>query len=245
MPLQSAKGSEGWQFKQCGSGRFLGETAEHANMKAKITLMAILGTLALSVALGRGQVLNLSGATLEGSLTNQTLINSATSANDGIISTWVINDPSVDSHGYIFIYQLENKGPDDVIGVNFNSFSSSQYIGSQSYSNVYNGTLSGFISPTENLTPNFSYDVITGGGAATFTGDLPMGAASWLVTIDTDVTSFNTGYGLTQDDFQSHGLILAPNAAIYITPEPSSALLLLAGSACFYAVLRWRRAIDS
>jgi hypothetical protein len=213
-------------------------------MKANIILMAVFGVLVLTAASSRGQVLDLTGATVQGQLPGQTLVNSATSANDGIISTWVISDSSIDSKGYIFIYQLENQGPDDITGINFNSYSPSQYLSSLSYSNVVNGTLSGSLAPSVTFSPNFTFDTITGGGAATFNGDLAMGKVSWFIAIDTDVTSINTGYGLTQDDFQSHGLILAPIAATYTVPEPSSALMLLVGSACFYAVLRWRRATD-
>ncbi|HEV2329506.1 MAG TPA: hypothetical protein VGY56_12045 [Verrucomicrobiae bacterium] len=213
-------------------------------MKAKIILMACVGALALSAASSRGQSLNLSGATLEGSLVNQTLINSATSANDGEISTWVVSDSAIDSQGYIFIYQLQNNGPDDIIGVNFNKYLASQYVGSLSYSNVDSGSLPGHLMPSVTFTPNFTYNTITAGGAATFTGDLPMGKTSWFIAIDTDVNSFQTGYALAQDDYQAHGLILAPDAATYSTPEPSSAMILLVGSACFFAILRWRRAMD-
>ena len=213
---------------------------------AGIIVMAVLGMSALSVASSRAQMLNLSGATFAGSVSNQTLINSGTSANDGEVSSWVVNDPSVDSQGYIFIYQMENQGPDTITGVNFNNFNSSQFVGSLVVSNVYNGSLAGSLSPTVTLSPTFAYDTITAGGAATFNGALNMGATSWFVVVETDVTSFNSGFALTQDDFQSHGAIYAPNFAIYSVPEPSSAgLLLLAASACFYAVLRWRRAIDS
>jgi hypothetical protein len=186
--------------------------------------------LLIAVASSRGQSLNLSGATLEGELTGQTLFNSGTGANDGIVSTWVISDSSIDSQGYIFIYQLENVGPDDVTGVNFNNFSPSQYLGSESYSNAYNGSLSGALSPTITANPNFTFDTITGGGAATFNGDLGMGATSWLMAIDTDVSAFNNGYALAQDDFQANGDVLAPNYAVYPVPEPSSlSLTLLAG----------------
>jgi hypothetical protein len=205
--------------------------------------MAVFGVLALSAASSSGQSLDLSGATVEGSLTGQTMVNSGTGANDGTISTWVLNDSSIDSHGYIFVYQLENQGPDDITGINFNNYSASQYIGSESYSNVFNGSLSGALTPTVTLSPNFTFDTVTQGGAATFNGDLPPGEISWFVTIDTDVSSFNNGYALSQDDFQAHGNILAPNYAVFGVPEPSSAIMLLAGFACFYAILRWRRAI--
>lgn len=214
-------------------------------MKAKIIIMAVVGALALSVASSKGQVLNLTGATVEGTLSGQTMINSGNSANDGIVSSWVVSDSSLDSSGYIFVYQLENGGPDDITGVNFNNYNPSQYMSSESYSNVENGTLSGSMTPSVTLNPNFTFDTITAGGAATFNGDLPMNKVSWFIAVYTDVNSFNTGYVLGQDDYQDHGLIDAPNAAIYVVPEPSSALMLLAGFACFYAVLRWRRAIDN
>lgn len=230
-------------MQKCRSGRSLGVTADHANMKANI-IMAVVGALALTAASSTGQSLNLSGATLEGSLVNQTLINSATSANDGEISTWVVSDSSIDSEGYIFIYQLQNNGPDDIIGVNFNKYLASQYVSSLSYSNVDSGSLPGHMIPSVTFTPNFTYNTITAGGAATFTGDLPIGKTSWFIAINTDVNSFQTGYALAQDDYQDHGLILAPDAATYTTPEPSSALMLLAGFACFYAVLRSRRAME-
>lgn len=184
-----------------------------------------------------------------GSLTNQTLINSATSANDGEVSSWVVSDSDLDPQGYIFIYQLENQGPDTIVGINFNNFGSAQYVSSLMASNVTG--LAGSMRPTVSLYPNFTFETVTAGGAATFGTfspdvSLAMGATSWFVVIDTDVTSFTSGFALTQDDFQAHGGILAPNFAVYTTPEPSSAaLMLLAGCICFYAILRGRRAIDS
>lgn len=216
-------------------------------MNAKIITLAVFGALALSVAASRGQTLSLTGTTLEGSLTDQTLYNSGTEANDGTVSSWVYSGSS----GYIFIYQLENQGPDQIIGANFNNFSPSQYVSSLVASNVLaNGSsLPGSVSPTVSVYPNFSYETVTSGGAATF-GLIPpdpglnMGAVSWYVVIDTDVTSFNTGYALTQDDFQAHGEILAPNYAVFGVPEPSSAIMLLAGFACFYGILKFRRAMD-
>jgi hypothetical protein len=213
------------------------------SMKSAI-IIAVVGALAVSAASSRGQMLNLAGATLEGALTNQALMNTGTGANDGTVSTWVYNDSSVDSQGYIFIYQLENQGPDEITGANFNNFSPSQYIASGSYSNVFNGSLPGSLKPPGTLFPNFTFDTVTTGGAATFNGGLNMGAVSWYVVIDTDVTSFNAGYALTQDDFQAHGDILAPNFAIFTVPEPTSAVLLLAGCACFFGILRCRRAME-
>ncbi|HEV2454250.1 MAG TPA: hypothetical protein VGY98_08315 [Verrucomicrobiae bacterium] len=210
-----------------------------------IVFVAVLGTLALSMVSSTGQVLDLTGATVEGSLSGQTLFDSGTSANDGIISSWVVKSSAIDPSGYIFVYQLKNEGPDEVTGANFNNFGLSQYISSESYSNVVNGSLSGSITPTVTLNPNFTYDTITGGGAATFNGGLNTGAVSWFIAINTDITSFTTGYGLAQDNFQAHGEIYAPNFAVYGVPEPPSALMLLVGTACFYAILRGRRALGN
>ena len=213
----------------------------------KIIIAAVAALLAGSVTSSMGQALDLYTATLEGDATNQVLMNSGTSANDGMISSWVVSDSSVDSHGYIFIYQLENNGPDDITGVNFNSFNSADVIGTGVYSNVYVGgsfTMPDALNVTSISTPTFTFDTVTGGGAATFNGDLAMGAVSWFVVIDTDVTSFQTGYGLTQDDFQAHGGILAENFAVYGVPEPSSLVLLTGGIACLYLILRCRRAMS-
>jgi hypothetical protein len=214
----------------------------------KIIIAAVIALLAGSVTSSMGQALNLtSGATLEGDSTNQVLMNSGTAANDGTISTWVVSDSAVDSRGYIFVYQLENSGPDDITGVNFNNFSSPDVIGTGVYSNVYVGgtfTMPGALNVTSISTPSFAFDTVTGGGAATFNGDLAMGAESWFVVIDTDVSSFQTGYALTQDNFQAHGDILAENFAVFTVPESSSAVILLGGFACFYVILRCRRALS-
>ncbi len=214
---------------------------------AGTVVMTVLGALVLSVASSRGQIsyLNLPG-TLEGSLAGQTLSNSGTSANDGTVSSWVVSDPSINSGGYIFIYQIENGGPDDLTGVNFNSFAGVNVFSAEQYSNV-NVNASQLPGATWGYGgPNFSFDTVTGGGAATFNGDLGMGATSWFFVLETSSTSINTGYALTQDDFQAHGEIYAPDFAVFAVPEPSAgALLLLATSACFYGILRWRRSMDS
>jgi hypothetical protein len=218
---------------------------------AKILIITVLGALTVSVAASSGQTLSLAGGTLEGSLTNQTLMNSGTGANNGTVSSWVYSDSSIDSHGYIFIYQLENQGPDEITGANFNNFSSSQFISSVLCSNVFvgNDSLPGSLAPNISDYPNFTFETVTGGGAASYAlispdSGLNVGTATWFVVIDTDVTSFNTGYALTQDDFQAHGDILAPNFATFGVPEPSSAVMLLAGFACFYGILRCRRSIE-
>lgn len=206
--------------------------------------VVIVASLALRAASAHAQTLNLSGGTVVGSLPNQTLLNTATSANDGKISTWVISDLSLDSQGYIFVYQVQNEGPDEITGANFNNFNSGQFVGSGAYSNV-DGTLSGSLTVTPNSHPSFTFDTITTGGAATFNGGLDMGDTSWFEVVDTDVSSFNTGYGLTQDDFQANGEILAPNFAVFSVPEPSSPLLSLAGFASLFGLFGFRRAVKA
>ena len=220
------------------------------NMKARKTIIAaVAALLAVSVASSRGQTLNLTGGTFEGDLTNQTLVNSGTGASEGTISTWVVKDSSLDSQGYIFIYQLENSGPDDITGVSLNDFGGSLATTppSGSYSNII-GSVS-LLVPTA-VTPvtahtAFTFNIVTSGGAATFDGDLPGGySLSWFLVVYSDVNSFATGYALAQDNFQDHGDILAPMAAVYTVPEPSSMILLTSGILCFYAILRCRRAMS-
>lgn len=206
-------------------------------------MAVVLGALALSVTSSRGQTLNLTGGTVEGSLTNQELFDSVSSAHDGSISTWVVSDPSADSSGLIFIYQLENSGPDTIGGANFNQFSTGQLMTEGSYSSIAGLTL--LDSQPTDPDGNFTFDFLSSKGAATFSGELSNdGTYSWFIVIDTDVNSFNTGYALEQDDFQAHGDIYAPNLAVYGVPEPSSAVILLGGFACLYGILRWRRAMN-
>jgi hypothetical protein len=209
--------------------------------------VVIVASLALWVASAHAQMLNLSGGSVVGSLPSQTLLNTVTGANDGQISTWVVSDSSLDSQGYIFIYQVQNEGPDEITGVNFNNFNPSQFVGSGAYSNVVNATLSGSLPvvPLHFMSPSFTYDTITSGGAATFNGGLDMGDTSWFEVVDTDVNSFNTGYALTQDDFQANGDILAPNYAVFGVPEPSSPFLLLAALASFCGLSRFHRAANA
>jgi hypothetical protein len=208
--------------------------------------VVIVAASALAAASIHAQTLDLSGATLEGSLTGQTLLNTVTAANDGNISTWVVSDSSLDSQGYIFIYQLQNEGPDEVTGVNFNKFNPGQFVGAGAYSNVVHLTLSGSLPvvPLNFMSPSFTFDTITGGGAATFNGGLDMGDTSWFEVVLTDVSAFTTGYALSQDDFQANGTILAPNFATFGVPEPSSSVMLLAGVASFYGLFRFRRAAN-
>jgi hypothetical protein len=204
--------------------------------------VVIVAASVLAVASIHAQTLDLTGATLKGSLVNQTMMNTATAANDGQISTWVVSDASLDSQGYIFIYQLQNEGPDEVTGVNFNKFTPGQFVGSGAYSNEVSGILTGSLNVTPTMTPTFTFDTITSGGAATFNGGLDMGDTSWFEVVFTDVSAFNNGYALSQDDFQANGNILAPDFATFGVPEPPSSLVLLAGLAAFYGLFRFRRA---
>jgi hypothetical protein len=226
-----------------------------SNMKTiKIIIAAVLGFLAVSVASSRAQVgvqaLNLTGGTFVGDLTNQTLVDSGNSANDGTISSWVVSDSSVDSQGYIFIYQLQNSGRDSILGLSFNNFSGSLASSptSGSYSNIIGNT--SLLVPTA-IAPvygngGFAFDTVTGGGAASFDGGnlANGGTESFFVVVFSDVNSFSTGYALTVDDFQSHGDILAPFAATFAVPEPSSVILLTGGIECLYLILRCRRAMN-
>ena len=216
-------------------------------MKSRKTIIAaVVALLAISVTSSRAQTLDLTGGTLEGDSTNQTLINSADETPDGKISTWVVNDSSVDSQGYIFIYQLENGG-DNIFSVSLNNFSGSLATTptSGSYSSIVNISLPTSVTPTASV--GFTFSGVSGDGAATFGGtteSLPNGDQSWFLVVFSDVNSFATGYALTQDGSQAYGDILAPIAATNPVPEPSSVILLTGGIVCFYAILRCRRAMS-
>ncbi|HTV42349.1 MAG TPA: PEP-CTERM sorting domain-containing protein [Candidatus Sulfotelmatobacter sp.] len=215
----------------------------------KIIIGAVAVLVGMSVVSSRAQTLDLSGGTIEGDLTNQTLVDSANGNNDGKISSWVVSDSSVDSQGLIFIYQLENSGTDSITGLSFNNFKGSlaSTPTSGSYSNIIGSAtlLPTAIAPVDG-NGGFAFDTVTSGGAATFQlGDLADGGTmSFFVVVFSDVDSFADGYALTQDDFQAHGDILAPIEAIYPVPEPSSAILLTGGILCFYLMLRCRRAMS-
>ena len=216
-------------------------------MKTRNIIVAAVAVLVgMSVASSRGQTLDLSGGTLEGVLTNQELTTSL-GGSVGNISSWVVSDSSIDSTGYIFIYQLENTSGDTIAGVSLNNFlavTNAPFGGS--YSSETGLTLATSVTPAS--TGAFSPDTVTSGGAATFFGNLPTesapGTPSWFIVVYTDVDSIKTGYALTQDDVQGSGDILAPIAAIYPVPEPSSLILLTGGILCFYGILRVRRAMS-
>ncbi len=210
----------------------------------RITFAAILAILAGAVVSGQAQtqLLNLSGGTLEGSLTNQELIGNPPNAgqNFGVVSSWVVSDSSIDSSGYIFIYQLVNNSSDTFNGLTFDGFSASMLVGtsSGSYSNII-GTLSLPYALPASPQGSFTFQEISPGGAATFQdGNLSNGGAtSWFLVVDTDVNSFQDNIATTQDGSTSEGDILAPLAV----PEPSSSLVLLGGLAPLYLLIRCRR----
>lgn len=226
-----------------------------SNMKTKKTIIAVVvALLAVSVASSRAQTLDLTGGTLKGSLTGQTLIDSGNGNPDGQVSSWVVSDSSVDPSGLIFIYQLENSGPDDIAGLSFNDFSESVVTTptSGTYSSIVNISLPTSVTPSASAG-TFTFEGVTGGGAATFSGPvgpvpppaLPNGGTqSLFVVVYSDVNSIAGGYVLTQDNFQAYGNILAPLAATNPVPEPSSVILLTGGILCFYAILRCRRAMS-
>lgn len=218
------------------------------NIKRILAALTVL--LALSAFSARSQSLNLSGGSVVQLLTNQELVGNSPypgnfGVNNGSISTWVVSDSALDSSGYMFIYQFINNGPDAMTGVEFNKFIGSQVVGTGCFSNIIGSlSLAGSINPPPNVSGRFTFDTVTAGGAATFgLGNFPSGSApSWFLVIDTDVTSINTGFATTEDDFVAQGNILSANFAP--VPEPSSSVLILGGLALLYCLFRFRRAAN-
>ncbi len=209
-------------------------------------IAAVMLIAALSVSLASSSMATTlafsPSAALEGSLTNQELAGvypaSDVGANNGEISTWVVNDPSLDSSGYIFIYQVENAGVDAIDQVELTGFTSSQVVGTGTYSGI-SGSVSLPSLPysfTPSSSGNFGNENTFGGTATFEEGDLPNGGTpSYFLVVDTDVTYFSGDYAQMQDNFTAVGNILAP------VPEPSSVLVLLVGSVSVYCLSRYRR----
>ena len=86
-----------------------------------------------------------------GSLTGQTLTGfsplSNSGVHDGSVSSWVVSDPTVDSQGLIFIYQVINNGPDGIDNAEFTGFVSSQVITTGSFATETGLALAGSSTP--------------------------------------------------------------------------------------------------
>jgi hypothetical protein len=198
----------------------------------KTIISAAAAGLALAAVSGNAQVLNLqSDGTIPagGTLVNQELVGVSPSgnvgANNGTISTWVVNDPDVDASGLIFIYQVKNEGVDGIDQVEVTGFTASEILtGTGDYNSLSGtGALTFGSTPTVGtggnttafatlnfVAPNaLNFDTATIPG--TFTSeDLGVGGISDYLVVFTDVTSFQESYGQTQDSFTGQGNILAP-----------------------------------
>ncbi len=211
---------------------------QNTRKAAKIGVVALM-VWGMALAASKAQTLVLTG-TLEQSLTDQELVQYYPlpgGADVGTISSWVVNDSTLDPSGYIFIYQVLNDGPDSIVHVELTGFPSAITTGLATYSAESGLALPDSVTPS--ASGNLPTTSLTGSEAANFDGGaLPIGAASYFLVIDTDVYSIGDNYGQTLDSFSSAGDILAPVAV----PEPASSLVLLAGFACLYGLYRYRRA---
>jgi hypothetical protein len=221
------------------------KTANTINVKTfksvGVAVTVAVGLLVSAVS-SHAQILNLTGGTVEGDLTNQELVGVGMfpagnlGANNGSISSWVVSDSALDPTGLIFVYQALNNGFDAIDQVELTGFMNSQVVTTATYSG-----LSGLLLPlavTPNASGNFTSED-TFGDTATFEGgELPNGnSPSYYLVVFTDASAFTTSYGQIQDDFTAIGNTLAPAAV----PEPSSSVVLLAGLGCLYGVLKLRR----
>lgn len=203
----------------------------------KIAAALVAGSF-LSIASINAQTLNLTGAALEQSLPGQELTQSfpPNSDDDGSISSWVVNDSTLDPYGYIFIYQVTNSGVDAVGDIELNGFTSGEIVSTMTYSNESGLTLTGALTPSAD--GNFTGFELIGGDAATFTpGNLANTSPnniSYFLVVDTSARVITTDYGQEQDSFSAYGSILTP------VPEPSS-LALLTGFACLFGLIKYRQ----
>lgn len=219
--------------------------------KYKTVLVTVTVALAFASSLlpGRAQTLNLSGGTLKGSLVNQELIGTVggppafpvtdVGVSNGVISTWVVQDSSLDSQGDIFIYQTENDGPSAIDNVELTGFNipAGVVLSTATYS-ALGGSLSLPGSMTPSSSGNFPSESTFQQSVTFEDGDLANNSTpSYFLVVDTDVNYFSASYGQIEDDFSAAGNILAP------VPEPPSSILLLAGLACLYGIFRYRRAV--
>jgi hypothetical protein len=220
-----------------------------ANMKKtvkrnqKIAAVALVLGLAISVVSSRAQLLNLSGGTIVGSLTNAQLTGVGffppgnNGQNNGSIYSWVVNDPTLDPSGLTFVYQALNNGFDAIDQVELTGFQPSQVVAAGTYSGL-TGSLLLPTSSTPDPSGNFPTPSVFGGTVTFENGQLNNGnTPSYFLVVETDVQNFGPSYGQIQDDFTAIGNILAPA----VVPEPSSSIVLLAGLGCLFGVLKFRR----
>lgn len=193
------------------------------NYTKQLTIATAVAALAVSASVSQGAV------TIAQSLTGQNLIQTAPlpgGAIDGTVSSWVLS--GYNPAGLTFVFQVMNalSAPDAISIATFTTFPSAVIVstGTAANSSFFGGPAFGVAG-----TQNFVYTGDTPGGAATFTTPtsqfLGQGAASYLLYIQTDVTTVGAGTGLEQDNFQALGNTLAP------IPEPTTiaagALMLL------------------
>jgi len=182
----------------------------------QLTIAAAVAAIAVSAPVSQGAV------TIAQSLTGQNLIQTAPlpgGAIDGTVSTWVLS--GFNAAGLTFVFQIVNAvgAPDSISIGTFTTFPSAVIVstGTAATSAFFGGPAFGVAG-----VQNFNYTGDTPGGAATFTTPtgqfLGKGDASYLLYIQTDVTTIGAGTGLEQDNFQALGATLAP------IPEPTTIL---------------------
>jgi hypothetical protein len=213
----------------------------------KIKAVALVLGLAVSIASSHAQSLNLSGS-LVSSLTNSPLTGIGffppgnNGAPNGSISSWVVNDPTLDPFGLTFIYQAINDGPDAIDQVELTGFASSMLVATPSTYSALTGSLALPAALTPDPGGNFPASADLGDALTFEQGDLNTGnTPSYFLVVETDLPSYRLSFGQIQDNFSAIGNILAPAAV----PEPPSSMVLLAGLGCLVGVLKFRRSAKS
>jgi hypothetical protein len=181
---------------------------------------AVVG-LTLAAASSEAQ-LNIPTGSISGSLLNQELVGVSpggnVGANNGAVSSWVVNDPAADSQGLIFIYQVLNNGGDGISQVELTGFSAGQIVSTANDTSVTIGALLTPIGSTPAVgaggtTTAFNTTSLVGNGLTFEAGanqNLGIGGISDYLIVETDVNYFGPSFGQIQDNFSAQGNILAP-----------------------------------
>ncbi|HTR40309.1 MAG TPA: hypothetical protein VMH87_01665 [Pseudomonadales bacterium] len=176
------------------------------NAYTKITGAVIAGVL-LSSAASQAQI-DLTGGHVVGTLTSELFgispgYNSL--ANNGSITSWVVQGATIDPSGLIFVYQVSNNGqsvvPNLINNVDINGFSSSFIVGSPgSY-----GSITGLsIGTTPSASGNFG-TVLLGNDNVTFQQTAGLQGVSDYLVIETDATAFGDSYSQVAGSLNTTG----------------------------------------
>lgn len=203
----------------------------------------------LSAASSEAQ-LNLSGGTVVGTVTSELVGISAGNvlANNGSITSWVVQGATIDPTGLIFVYQVSNNGqnvvPNLINNVDINGFNPGVILGTPaSY-----GSITGLsFGSAPSASGNFGI-VLVGPDNVTFQQIAGLQGVSDYLAIETSAPAFDNSYSQVAGVLNSTGGFFSAQAAPTLAPIPETnsifagALMLLPLSIGAVRALRKQRA---